>query len=165
MREWCLVCAKTNLKVFEWKLEVFARGLCSLPNIYSINLLTPSNLYLHISGIIHTFVQLLSRVTTLKLIFEIVSLEFLLPTFKTASESAKMPSEDPNLTPTVLHVQNRNCKFLWNSRNLCSETLFSVGHISLNMCRILMKSWWWKRSISVVFEVFDGILMSSLRKG
>ena len=48
----------------------------------------------------------------------------------------------------------KKLKSCWNSRNFSRKTLFSVGHIWSNICRIWTKSRWSGRSISVVFNAF-----------
>ena len=53
-------------------------------------------------------------------------------------------------------------KFLKNLKIAVRETLFSEACIWSNICRIWMKSGWSERSISVVFDMFYGVIVGRI---
>ena len=93
------------------KIEIVLEGTLPPHQHFLISPTFASNLCLHISGIVRTFVQLFFEITIFKWTFEVELLEFLVSTLKSSAEWGKTRSEKPNL------IQNSVAKVEWNLPN------------------------------------------------
>ena len=74
----------------------------------------------------------------------------------------KDPNETRNCVANMEWRTKQKIEIYWISGNFSQETLFSVGYIPSNICRNCIKSRWWERSKSVVWDLFSGILAERL---